>query len=59
MTSRGKLLGFVAQSAAAGLAVAFAVVLIRPDLVSLGTGARTHATSDASAVNASAPAVVS
>ena len=39
--------------------MAFAVVLIRPDLVSLGTGARTPATSYASALNASAPAVVS
>ena len=39
--------------------MAFAVVLVRPELVSLGTGARTPATSYASAVNASAPAVVS
>ncbi len=50
---------FVAQSAAFGLAVAFAIVLIRPDLVNLRSGEQTLATSYAGAVNASAPAVVS
>ena len=59
MTSWWKILGFVAQSAAAGLAVAFVVVLVRPDWVNLGTRVDSSATSYSSAVNASAPAVVS
>ena len=54
-----KFLVFILQSAAFGLAVAFVVVLIRPDLVNLGGGGQFPATSYASAVNASAPAVVS
>lgn len=59
MTTWGRVLVFVAQSSAFGLAVAFIVVLIRPEIVNLGGGARSPATSYASAVNASAPAVVS
>ena len=59
MASWWRILVFIAQSAAFGLAVAFAVVLIRPDLVNLGGDAQTPATSYAGAVNASAPAVVS
>ena len=59
MTTWWRILVFVAQSTAFGLAVAFAVVLIRPDLVNLGDNTHTPATSYAGAVNASAPAVVS
>ena len=59
MTTGWKVLAFVAQSAAFGLALAFIVVLIRPDIVNLGSGEQAPATSYASAVNASAPAVVS
>ena len=59
MTTWWKILVFVLKSAALGLAAAFAVVLIRPDLVNLGAGGQFPATSYASAVNASAPAVVS
>ena len=59
MTTWWRILIFVAQSSAFGLAVAFAIVLIRPDLVNLGGGTQTPPTSYASAVNASAPAVVS
>jgi serine peptidase DegS len=56
MSSVWKVAAFFAQSAAVGLAVAFLVVLAKPDLV----GARTPAsgvTSYAQAVAASAPAV--
>ena len=59
MTTWWRVVVFVAQSSAFGLAVAFAVVLIRPDLVNFGDNTQTPATSYASAVNASAPAVVS
>ena len=59
MTTWWRIPVFVAQSAAFGLAVAFVVVMIRPDLVNLDDGAQTPATSYADAVNASAPAVVS
>ncbi len=59
MKTSWRVLAFVAQSSAFGLAVAFVVVLLRPDLVNLGGGAQSPATSYASAVNASAPAVVS
>ena len=59
MASWWRILVFIAQSAAFGLAAAFAVVLIRPDLVNLGGNAQAPATSYASAVNASAAAVVS
>ena len=59
MTSRWKILAFVAQSSAFGLAAAFVVVLVRPDLVNLRGDGRSAAMSYASAVNASAPAVVS
>ena len=59
MKTGWRALAFVAQSSAFGLAVAFVVVLLRPDLVNLGSGAQSPATSYAGAVNASAPAVVS
>ena len=59
MASWWKILGFVGQSAAAGLAVAFVVVLVRPDWVNLGARVESSGTSYSSAVNASAPAVVS
>ncbi len=49
----------MAQSAALGLAAAFIVVLVRPDLVNLGARAGAPTASYASAVAASAPAVVS
>ena len=50
---------FIGQSAAVGLALAFLVVLIRPDIVTLGQGRSTEAPgSYADAVAASAPAVV-
>ena len=47
------------QSAAIGLAVAFLVVLIKPDLVNLGNQPAPPTASYADAVTASAPAVVS
>ena len=59
MTTWWRVLVFVAQSSAFGLAVAFFIVLLRPDLVNLGGSAQSPATSYASAVTASAPAVVS
>lgn len=59
MTSWWKFLVFVAQSSAFGLAVAFVVVLVRPDLVNLRGDGQSAAMSYASAVNASSPAVVS
>lgn len=57
--SRGlNLVAFVAQSVAIGLAVAFVVVLIRPDIVSSGALSGDEAPSSyAEAVAASAPAV--
>ena len=59
MTSYWKVLTFVGQSATAGLAVAFLIVLSRPDLVNLGSLVTTPRSSYAGAVNASAPSVVS
>ena len=59
MTSYRKVLTFVGQSATAGLAVAFLIVLSRPDLVNLGARVTTPRLSYAGAVNASAPSVVS
>ena len=54
-----KALAFVGQSAAIGLALAFLVVLIKPDLVRLEQRSSTEAPgSYAAAVAASAPAVV-
>ena len=53
-----KVAAFFAQSAAVGLAVAFLVVLFRPDLVSSGQSAPSRgAASYADAVAVSAPAV--
>ena len=52
-------MAFVGQSAAVGLAVAFLVVLARPDLVNLGTRVSSPPSSYAGAVDASAPSVVS
>jgi serine protease DegS len=53
-----KVAAFFAQSAAVGLAVAFLVVLFRPDLVSSGQSAPSQgAASYADAVSVSAPAV--
>ena len=60
MSSFWKVAGFVTQSASIGLALAFLVVLAKPDLVHLGpprSGGDTA--SYAQAVAASAPAVVS
>jgi serine peptidase DegS len=53
-----KVVAFFAQSVAVGLALAFIVVLLRPDLVSSGqVGSRGAPSSYADAVSASAPAV--
>jgi len=53
-----KVFAFFAQSAAVGLAIAFVIVLFRPDLVSWGqTPPRQGAASYADAVAVSAPAV--
>jgi serine peptidase DegS len=58
MTSAWKVAAFFAQSAAVGLALAFIVVLAKPDLINAGSNASaSSATSYASAVAASAPAV--
>jgi serine peptidase DegS len=57
MTSVWKVAAFCAQSAAIGLALAFVVVLAKPELVTSGPAARGVA-SYAEAVAASAPAVV-
>ncbi|MED5534984.1 MAG: trypsin-like peptidase domain-containing protein [Pseudomonadota bacterium] len=54
-----KVLAFVAQSVAIGLAAAFLVILVKPELVNLGVRVEAPSTSYASAVDASAPAVVS
>ena len=54
-----KVLAFVAQSVAIGLAAAFLVILAKPELVNLGVRVEVPSTSYASAVDASAPAVVS
>ena len=59
MTPHWKVLAFVGQSATAGLAVAFLIVLSRPDLVNLGARVTTPRSSYAGAVDASAPSVVS
>ncbi len=54
-----RALAFIGQAAAAGLALAFLIVLIRPDIVQLGQERSTEAPrSYADAVAASAPAVV-
>ncbi len=54
-----KAFAFVGQSAAVGLALAFLVVLIKPDIVTLGQGSSRDAPgSYANAVAISAPAVV-
>jgi serine peptidase DegS len=52
-----KVAAFFAQSAAIGLAIAFVVVLARPELVSSNAAVGGGAASFAGAVNASAPAV--
>lgn len=52
-----KTAAFVGQSAAIGLALAFVVVLIRPDIVSLGPASADSPGSYATAVAVSAPAV--
>ena len=54
-----RVFAFIGQSAAIGLALAFLVVLIKPDLLRLGQGSATEAPgSYAGAVATSAPAVV-
>ena len=54
-----RVIAFIGQSAAIGLALAFLVVLIKPDLLRLGQGSATEAPgSYAGAVAISAPAVV-
>jgi serine peptidase DegS len=54
-----RVFAFIGQSAAIGLALAFLVVLIKPDLVRLGQGSATETPgSYADAVATSAPAVV-
>jgi serine protease DegS len=58
MSSFWRVAGFVTQSASIGLALAFLIVLAKPDLVGLGRPG-TGVSSYASAVAASAPAVVS
>ena len=57
MTSVWKVAAFCVQSAAIGLALAFIVVLAKPELIASGPAARGVA-SYAEAVAASAPAVV-
>lgn len=57
MSSVWKVAGFFAQSAAIGLAIAFLIVLARPELVTRGAGAAGGPTSYAPAVAVSAPAV--
>jgi len=58
MSPLWKVAAFVAQSVAVGLAIAFVVVLVRPELVNRGGAAATPAKSSyAQAVAASAPAV--
>src|SRR5258706_7945394 len=57
MSPLWKVAAFVAQSVAVGLAIAFAVVLVKPDLVSRGGAAIPAKSSYAQAVAASAPAV--
>ena len=59
MTPYRRTAAFVGQSAAVGLAVAFVVVLVRPDVVNLATRSSAPPSSYAGAVDASAPAVVS
>ena len=56
MSSIFKVAGFIVQSAAVGLAVAFLIVLAKPELVN-GRAAQTAVASYAQAVAASAPAV--
>lgn len=58
MSWHGKPLVYAAQSVVAGLAVAFIVVLIRPEVVNLHRGEAPIAGSYADAVAASSPAVV-
>ncbi len=57
MSPLWKVAAFVAQSVAVGLAIAFAVVLVKPELVSRGAAATPAKSSYAQAVAASAPAV--
>jgi len=58
MSSRWKVVAFVGQSAAVGLAIAFLIVLFQPQRANLGPRAQAQApASYAAAVAASAPAV--
>lgn len=58
MNGLGKSLAFLVQSAAYGLAVAFIIVWLRPDLLGPANGAAQSGESYADAVQRSAPAVV-
>jgi S1-C subfamily serine protease len=59
MAAHGKPIIYAAQCVVAGLAIAFAVVMIRPELVNLHRGAAAHPGAGyAAAVAASSPAVV-
>jgi len=57
MSPLWKVAAFVAQSVAVGLAIAFAVVVVKPELVSRGGAPAAGKSSYAQAVAASAPAV--
>jgi serine peptidase DegS len=57
MSPLWKVAAFVAQSVAVGLAIAFAVVVVKPELVSRGGALAPAKSSYAQAVAASAPAV--
>jgi len=58
MAAHGKVIRYAAQCVVAGLAIAFVVVMLRPELVNLHRGPRSETTSYAAAVAATSPAVV-
>ena len=58
MVAHGKAILYAAQCVVAGLAIAFAVVMLRPELVNLHRGPRPEANGYAAAVAATSPAVV-
>src|SRR5690606_18351366 len=58
MAAHGKPIVYAAQCIVAGLAIAFAAVMIRPEWVNLHRGSPAQANGYATAVAASSPAVV-
>jgi len=58
MAAHGKVILYAAQCIVAGLAIAFAVVMVRPELVNLHRGQPPSTTGYAAAVAATSPAVV-